>query len=105
MNIYIHLALMIGGGMLFGRIAKLVKLPNVTGYLIAGLLLGPSVFGLIPSTVITELDIISDIALGFIAFTIGNEFKIAYFKRVGALPIVIACLESFFASLFVFCAL
>ena len=105
MNIYIHLAMMIGGGMLFGRIAKLVKLPNVTGYLIAGLLLGPSVFGLIPSTVITELDIISDIALGFIAFTIGNEFKIAYFKRVGALPIVIACLESFFASLFVFCAL
>lgn len=64
MNIYIYLALMIGGGMLFGRIAKLIKLPNVTGYLIAGLLLGPSVFGLIPSTVITELDIISDIALG-----------------------------------------
>lgn len=105
LNIYIYIAIMICGGILFGRLAKLIKQPNVTGYLVAGLLLGPSVFNIVPETIVTDMELISDIALGFIAFTIGNEFKIAYFKRVGVLPIVIACFESLFASLFVFGAL
>ena len=93
---------MICTGLLFGRIAKQFKLPNVTGYLIGGLLIGPSVFELIPENTIDSFPIISDIALGFTAFTIGNEFKISYFKRVGALPIVIAIFESLFAVAFVF---
>lgn len=105
LNTFLYLAIMICGGMLFGRLAKLIKLPNVTGYLVAGLILGPSVLGVIPENIVSDMDLVSEIALGFIAFTIGNEFKISYFKRVGVLPIVIACLESFFASAFVFGAL
>ena len=85
--------------------AKHIKLPNVTGYIVAGLLLGPSVFGIIPEDVIQSFEIISTVSLGFIAFSIGNEFKISYFKRVGASPIVIAFMEALFAVIFVFIAL
>ena len=93
----LQIAIMIFAGMLCGRLVKQVKLPNVTGYLIAGLLLGPSVFNIIPETAIHSFTIISNAALGFIAFSIGTEFKISYFKRVGSTPIVIAVFESLFA--------
>lgn len=101
LNTFIDLALMIFAGMFLGRMAKHVKLPNVTGYLVAGLLIGPSVFGILSEEFLTSTTIISDVALGFIAFSIGNEFKVSYFKRVGAMPIIIACMESLFAVLFV----
>lgn len=101
LNILLDLAIMIFTGMFFGRMAKHIKLPNVTGYLVAGLLIGPSVLGLLSSDFLETTSVISDVALGFIAFSIGNEFKMSYFKRVGAAPIVIACMESLFAVLFV----
>lgn len=105
LNTFICLAIMIFVGMGAGRLVKLIKLPNVTGYLIAGLLLGPSVLGILTEDFLHSATIISDAALGFIAFSIGNEFKISYFKRVGATPIVIATLESLFAVVFVVTAL
>ena len=101
MSTLLYLAIMIFTGMLFGRLAKLVRLPNVTGYLVGGLIIGPSVLNLIPADALNGMDLISDVALGFIAFSIGNEFKISYFKRVGATPIVIAILESLLAVIFV----
>lgn len=100
-NTLLSLAVMIFSGMLCGRLVKHIKLPNVTGYLIAGLLIGPSVLNIIPKDAIEGFTIISNAALGFIAFSIGNEFKISYFKRVGATPIIIAALESLFAVIFV----
>ena len=101
LNTLLDLAIMIFAGMFCGRMAKHLHLPNVTGYLIAGLLIGPSVLGLLSDDFLEATSIISDVALGFIAFSIGNEFKLSYFKRVGVAPIVIACLESLFAVLFV----
>lgn len=101
MSTLLYLAIMIFTGMLFGRLAKLVRLPNVTGYLVGGLIIGPSVLNLIPADALNGMELISDVALGFIAFSIGNEFKISYFKRVGATPIVIAILESLLAVIFV----
>ncbi len=101
LNTLLYLALMIFFGMAFGRLAKLVKLPNVTGYLVGGLILGPSVLGLVPQEALAGMDLISSVALGFIAFSIGNEFKLSYFKRVGVTPIVIAVLESLLAVVFV----
>jgi len=88
-------------GLCFGRLAKFIKLPNVTGYLIAGLLLGPSFFNLIPETMVNGFSIVSDIALGFIAFSIGSEFNLTYFKKVGIAPIIIAIAESFAAIILV----
>ncbi len=105
LNTFVLLAIMIFSGMALGRLVKLIKLPNVTGYLLAGLLLGPSVLGLLNEEFLTSAAIISDAALGFIAFSIGNEFKVSYFKRVGVLPIVIAIMESLFAVVFVTTAL
>ncbi len=101
MNTLLSLAILIFTGMLFGRLAKLVKLPNVTGYLIGGLIVSPNILGIIPADSISNLTIISNVALGFIAFSIGSEFKISYFKRVGITPIVIATLESLLAVVFV----
>lgn len=96
-NILIYLAILLLAGLLFGRLVKQVKLPNVTGYLLAGLLFGPHVLGIVPIDLVDDLSIISDIALAFIAFTIGCEFQISYFKRVGATPVVIAIFESLMA--------
>ena len=105
LNTLTDLALMIFTGMFCGRMVKHIKLPNVTGYLIAGLLIGPSVLGLLSGNFLDAITIISKVALGFIAFSIGNEFKLSYFKEVGIAPVIIACLESLFAVLFVFLAL
>ena len=96
-NVLCYLAIMIFSGMAFGRLVKIIKLPNVTGYLLAGLILGPSVLKIIPKDTIDGIAVISEVALGFIAFSIGNEFKMSYFKKVGASPIVIAVFEALFA--------
>ena len=104
-NTFIDLGVMIFAGMALGRLVKKIKLPNVTGYLIAGLLLGPSVLGILSEDFLSSATIISDMALGFIAFSIGNEFKIDYFKKVGVTPVVIAILEALFAVVFVILAL
>lgn len=101
-SVYIQVALIFITGLLFSKISNLLHLPSVTGYLVGGLLLGPHIFNFINISTVENLSIFSDIALGFIAFSIGNEFKLSYFKRVGITPIVIASLESFFAVLVVF---
>ena len=108
LNLLCDLAIMILAGMFFGRMAKHLHLPNVTGYLVAGLLIGPYFlpalgldFSVLSTDFVENIAIVSEVALGFIAFSIGNEFKFSYFKRVGVTPVVIACLESFFAVFFV----
>lgn len=100
-EILFDVALLLFSGILFGRLTKLIKLPNVTGYLIVGLLLGPSVFNIVSGDMVNNLNIISDIALGFIAFSIGSEFNLKYFRKVGIAPILIATAESFGAILLV----
>ena len=62
---------------------KVVKLPNVTGYLIMGLIAGPYVLNIIPADMVENLSIIPSVALGFIALSIGAEFKLSYLKKVG----------------------
>ncbi len=94
LNTLLYLSILLLGGLLTGRLVRKVKLPNVTGYLIAGLLMGPYVLGVIPADAITGFAIVSDIALSFIAFTIGCEFNFDYFRRIGMTPIVIAILEA-----------
>ena len=96
-SILLYIGVLLATGLLFGKLAKLIKLPNVTGYLVGGLLLGPSVFNIIPHDTFESFSIISSVALGFIAFSIGTEMKLSYFRRVGAKPIWIAVFEAFFA--------
>ena len=98
------LAIAMAAGLAMSRVIRYVHLPNVTAYLIAGVLLGP-VFGVLDVSATSSLSIISDVALGFIAYSIGAEFKLSYLKNIGIKPIVITCFESVFASLVVFLAL
>ena len=95
------LGIILLSGILFGRLVKQFKLPNVTGYLIAGLIIGPYCLGIIPKELIEPLHLVSEVALGFIAFNIGTEFKISYFKKVGATPIIIAFMEASVATILV----
>ncbi len=88
-------------GLLLTRVVKLVKLPNVTGYLIAGLLIGPYCFKLISAEALETLDIITVAALGFIAFSIGSEFKLAHLKAIGSKILIITACEALGAVILV----
>lgn len=101
LNIYTYLAIAILISLLASKVMKLIKLPNVTGYLIVGLLFGPYCLNIISQQVVEELSIIPDIALGFIAFSIGAEFKLSYLKQIGKSPVVIAFSEGIGAVIFV----
>lgn len=101
LNIYLSLALALFLGLLSSKVMKGVRLPNVTGYLIIGLIAGPYCLNWLSPTVVEQLSIIPDIALGFIAFSIGAEFKLDYLKKVGKSPVVIAITEGLGAVVFV----
>lgn len=91
-------------GLIFNRIVKKFNLPNVTGYLLAGLLIGPYVLDLFPSEAVAEMSLVTNTALGFIAFSIGGSFNIANIKAIGGKVLVITLLEACTASLFVILA-
>lgn len=97
--LYIAIVLIVGLG--FGQLATLLKMPNVTGYLIGGLIVGPSLLNALTPEVLEGFVIVSEVALGFIAFTIGLSFKRSYFKRVGFRPVVIAAFEASLAVIIV----
>ncbi|HOW38667.1 MAG TPA: cation:proton antiporter, partial [Bacillota bacterium] len=70
-------------GFIGGKLAKLVKLPSVSGYLLAGLLLGPSFFDFVTVENADSLTIVNEIALAFIAFSIGSEFVVGDILKMG----------------------
>ena len=102
MEILIQLSLSLVGGLLLSRLAKKLNLPAVTAYLIAGLLLGPYCIGALQlfslgfssAAEVESLNIISQVALGFIAFTIGNEFRLEQLKHMGRQAITVGILQA-----------
>lgn len=104
-NVLLALSIAMAMGLLMSRFIKLIHLPDVTGYLIAGLLVGPYVLGVMTPELNNSLAIVSNVALGFIAYSIGSEFKISYLKEIGIKPIVITIFEGCVASLLVFLTL
>ena len=113
MEILISLSAALIGGLLMSRLAKRLHLPAVTAYLVAGLLLGPFFIGLlgIPGLgfssmeSVERLNILSQVALGFIAFTIGNEFRVSQLKTMGRQAIIVGILQAVCATLMVDAAL
>ncbi len=101
MDILLYLGIAMVAGLLFNRIVKKFNLPNVTGYLVAGLVIGPYVLNLLPELAVEQMSIITNVALGFIAFSIGGSFKISNLKALGAKVLVITFFEACTASLFV----
>ena len=107
------LAVCLIGGLMFSRVTKKMHLPAVTAYLVAGLLLGPFCLGRmnIPGlgfqslAQVDSMKIITQTALGFIAFTIGNEFRLSQLKATGAKAITIGILQAVITTLVVDAAL
>lgn len=105
----ICLAVALVGGLLLTRVTRRLGLPAVTGYLLAGLLLGPCClgrlgiagFGFASFAQVEEFHIITQTALGFIAFTMGTEFQLGQLRRMGSKAIVIGVLQAVFTTLLV----
>lgn len=94
-----YTAIAVMAGLLVTRLTRLVRLPNVTAYLIAGVLIGPYVLNLTGSETLASFSVITECALGFIAFSIGDEFRIENLKAIGKPALIITLLESTFAVL------
>lgn len=113
MDYLICLAVALLGGLLLSRVAKKVHLPAVTAYLVAGLLLGPYCIGALDVhglgfcslDEVEAVSVISQIALGFIAFTIGNEFRLTQLKSMGSRAIIIGVAQAVITTLLVDAAL
>lgn len=116
--LFAYIAILLLAALLSTRLMRIIKLPNVTGYIITGIIVGPFIFGLffnhfsfdgikegIIYQYINRISWVSTVALGFIAFSIGTSFKLKTLKAVGKRVLVITVLEALFASLFVIGAL
>ena len=98
----ISISIMLFVGFLLTRITKLIKLPNVTAYIVAGILIGPYCLNLIPSSFVTNTSFLADISLAFIAFSTGEFFRFDTLKKNGGKVVVITVFEALFASILVF---
>ncbi len=113
MEILLTLSISLFAGLMLSRLAKLVKLPAVTAYLVAGILVGPYLLGALgfkglgftDINYIKNFGILSDVALGFIAFSIGNEFRLAQLKKIGKQATVIGIVQAVTATVMVDAAL
>ena len=101
-SVIISVALILFSGFLMTRITKLLRLPNVTAYIVAGILIGPYCLDLVPQRIIDGTDFLSDIALAFIAFSTGEFFKLSVLKKSGMRVVWITLFEAVLASVFVF---
>lgn len=100
--IIVSVALMLFSGFAMTRITKQLRLPNVTAYIVAGILIGPYCLNLVPGRVVSGMSFIADIALAFIAFSTGEFFKFSTLKKSGAKVMIITVMEACLASVLVF---
>lgn len=105
MNVLLKISIVLLVGSIGGRVAKYFKLPNVSGYLVAGLFLGPSFLKLISAQDSNSFSVISEFALAIIAFSIGSEFIIKDMKKAGKSIAIITLAEVIGAVLVVFCVM
>ena len=109
METLLSIAVALCAGLLVSRFVKPLKLPAVTGYLIAGILIGPYCLGRLgvqglgfPTTGdVKTLSLFNDVALGFIAFAIGNEFRLSQLRHTGKQATVIGIFQALTATLMV----
>ena len=117
-SIFAYVAILLLVALLSTRLVRILKLPNVTGYIVTGIIMGPFVFGLlfnnftydgIKESIICQhvntINWVSTVALGFIAFSIGTSFKKATIKALGKRVLIITALEALGATILVLIAL
>ncbi len=113
MSILLSVSIAMLAGLLMTRVIKPLKLPAVTAYLIAGVLIGPYCLGALhvpgvgftSSEAVSSLSLVSEVALGFIAFSIGNEFRLNDLKHTGRQAAVIGVVQAVAATALVDVAL
>ncbi len=112
MEILLSLSIALFAGLMLSRVAKVCKLPAVTAYLVAGILIGPFLLGRLgiggigfQKESLEGLSLISNVALGFIAFSIGNEFRLSQLKKIGKQATVVGIFQAVVATLLVDAAL
>ena len=109
MEYLLAIGLAMFAGLFLSRLASKFNLPDVTSYLVAGVLIGPLCLGAlgIPNLVLPSFDfveklgLISDVSLGFIAFSIGNEFRLEELKHIGRQATIVAIFQALSATIFV----
>ena len=109
MDFLLSISIAILAGLMLSRVAKILKLPAVTAYLVAGILVGPYLLGAFgvdglgftSHEKIEALSLFSDVALGFIAFSIGNEFRLTQLKKIGKQATVIGIFQAVFTCIVV----
>ncbi len=107
------ISIALGAGLIMSRVAKPLGLPSVTAYLVAGILIGPYCLGrlgiegigFVSHENVKEFEIISNVALGFIAFAIGNEFRLSQLKKLGGTATFIGIFQAVVATVLVDAAL
>lgn len=102
MKYLLYLAIIFLSAMIVANILGKFRLPEVTGYLICGVILGPSLLGIIPKDYLKDFEILSTVALSFIAFNIGSEMDLNSLKALGTKIIIITFFEAFMAFVSVF---
>ena len=100
--IIVGLAIMLLAGFLMTRVTKKLRLPNVTAYIIVGIIIGPFCLNLIDDSVRTGISFVTDVALAFIAFSVGEYFKLDVLRKNGSKVIVITIFEALMASILIF---
>ena len=98
----VSLTVMLIAGFLASRLTGKLRLPNVTGYILAGILIGPFCLNMIPQSFVDHTEFLTDIALSFIAFSTGEFFRLESIRKNGLKVIVITLFESLLASLLVY---
>ena len=101
-GVVISIALMLFTGFAATRVTKRLRLPDVTAYILSGILLGPCCLGLVPQRVIEGMDFLPDVALAFIAFSTGEFFRFSTLRKNGLKVVGITVAESLLASAAVF---
>lgn len=109
MEIILSLSIALAVGLFLSRLTKILGLPDVTAYLVAGILIGPYCLGrlgieglgFVSSDNVSQFAIISNVALGFIAFAIGNEFRLSQLKKIGGQATFIGIWQAVITTLFV----
>lgn len=98
-QVLLSLAIMLAAGFLVTRVTKKLHLPNVTGYLLAGIAIGPYLLHLIPDSIFGQMDFVTDLALAFIAFGVGRYFRLSDLRKGGLRILVITLFESLTAGI------
>lgn len=109
MQALLSLSIALFVGLMLSRVAKILKLPAVTAYLVAGILVGPYILGrvgipglgFISMSDVNTYSLLADVALGFIAFSIGNEFRMSQLKQTGKQALVIGIFQAVFTTVLV----